>query len=792
MSETGRPTALGVARARFVEGLPRKAQELRASTALLVASPAEERPREELRRRLHALWASAQVFQIDALCDGLKDAIERLDRARDAKAALRQDDLDALAALAATLPLLGAQAAGQVAVPSAPPQPALLRTSTAPRLRPPQAAGRPTLIGLGAMPSAVVDLETVCTVAVVGSEASASAVRAAFGEDPRLEVHGLEAGESASALIERSGPDVVLTTDAVEAAALRDLAGRIGAVVRVLGAQVTGGLPPPSEGDGFTRALKLTLRELPPLEPRHIEARLADLERSLASDRARVSNRFDGLSIGALLDRVRTGRPDSTIHLRDAHDAIDAEMRGGELCDVVRTASDGWYSRGAAALVPLLGMRRGLVTVERASGTVRRTLADPESALRSGRERLAALERATRPGMIAGIATLDIDTDAAPSAKKERAVDTRVLDAVLRVGAVAPLLDGGTSPEGLSAALLALARAGALTGIRGPAGEDRVAEALETLQSEPPPSEPEIRTLTYVPPAPTHLDDADAGQRVSRGSSEVVEARDLRPSREPVEEDAETVHRPTPAPSLPAGAAAPATESLFEDMPGSDPPPEPRPVEPRPAEPTRKASTPEPVVELRRRPEPAEPRRAEARPTGSRKLKPGPDEASRPVPPPPPIFIYALVLAVLFLSGFVLWRLMRPTVPAPRPPATSAEHAADPTLPPEQPPAAPPAHEPETALAPEPTPPAPTAPGEPQGLGGTRPNADEPPAGMGWVLLERGTAGEVQIGGSPLRAGEPVAVSLGIQPVTLTNGDSVRVRFVRVTAESTRLISATP
>ncbi|MBN8615615.1 MAG: hypothetical protein J0L92_33780, partial [Deltaproteobacteria bacterium] len=102
MSETGRPTALGVARARFVEGLPRKATELRASTALLVASPAEERPREELRRRLHALWASAQVFQIEALCDGLKDAIERLDQARDQKLALKQDDLDALAALAAT------------------------------------------------------------------------------------------------------------------------------------------------------------------------------------------------------------------------------------------------------------------------------------------------------------------------------------------------------------------------------------------------------------------------------------------------------------------------------------------------------------------------------------------------------------------------------------------------------------------------------------------------------------------------------------------------------------------
>src|SRR5690606_23514645 len=80
---------------------------LRGSLALLTATPAEERPREELRRRLHALYASAQVFQIAPLSDALKDAIARLDRARDEKRPLTGEDLDALATLAATLPLLG-------------------------------------------------------------------------------------------------------------------------------------------------------------------------------------------------------------------------------------------------------------------------------------------------------------------------------------------------------------------------------------------------------------------------------------------------------------------------------------------------------------------------------------------------------------------------------------------------------------------------------------------------------------------------------------------------------------
>ncbi|MBX3247908.1 MAG: response regulator [Myxococcales bacterium] len=104
-------TALGVARARFVDGLPRKAQELKGAVALLVASPSAARPREELRRRLHALYASAQVFRIEPLSAALKEAIQRLDEVRaegkaEGKAELSQEDLDTLAHLAATLPAL--------------------------------------------------------------------------------------------------------------------------------------------------------------------------------------------------------------------------------------------------------------------------------------------------------------------------------------------------------------------------------------------------------------------------------------------------------------------------------------------------------------------------------------------------------------------------------------------------------------------------------------------------------------------------------------------------------------
>jgi DNA-binding response OmpR family regulator len=122
-------TALGVARARFVEGLDRKAQELKASVALLVGSPGAERPREEMRRRLHALYASAQVFRLEPLAAALKDAIQRLDAARERKRPLGEDDLEVLTALSRDLPTLAAQVD------------TVRRTSAPPASRPASVAG---------------------------------------------------------------------------------------------------------------------------------------------------------------------------------------------------------------------------------------------------------------------------------------------------------------------------------------------------------------------------------------------------------------------------------------------------------------------------------------------------------------------------------------------------------------------------------------------------------------------------------------------------------------------------
>jgi CheY-like chemotaxis protein len=148
----GEETALGSARGRFNESLPRKAIELRGAMALLAATPGAEGPREDMRRRLHTLYASALVFRNDALAGVVKEGIERLDAARDQKRPLDSTDLDHLSMLVRRLPDLR----GDAAAPGTPSQrPAAFTMSGSPSNRPPSRPPR-TLTGLApvGLPSA--------------------------------------------------------------------------------------------------------------------------------------------------------------------------------------------------------------------------------------------------------------------------------------------------------------------------------------------------------------------------------------------------------------------------------------------------------------------------------------------------------------------------------------------------------------------------------------------------------------------------------------------------------------
>ncbi|MBK7155689.1 MAG: hypothetical protein IPH72_28600 [Sandaracinaceae bacterium] len=123
-------TALGLARQRFVDSLPQKAGELRGALALLVGSPESPRPRDELRARLQALYASAQVFRMNVLAAALQEGATTLELARSEAREVSQAELDELTNLVATLPSLG-WGAQRAAVDG----PRAFHTPSQPRLR---------------------------------------------------------------------------------------------------------------------------------------------------------------------------------------------------------------------------------------------------------------------------------------------------------------------------------------------------------------------------------------------------------------------------------------------------------------------------------------------------------------------------------------------------------------------------------------------------------------------------------------------------------------------------------
>jgi CheY-like chemotaxis protein len=71
---------LGGARADFVAGLGRKLNDLRTALSALEADPRATGPRDELRRKLHALGASARLLHFDAMAASITDAEHVLEK----------------------------------------------------------------------------------------------------------------------------------------------------------------------------------------------------------------------------------------------------------------------------------------------------------------------------------------------------------------------------------------------------------------------------------------------------------------------------------------------------------------------------------------------------------------------------------------------------------------------------------------------------------------------------------------------------------------------------------------
>jgi len=204
MSDNAR-TALSQAQERFLEGLEARAAELRGSLSLVVASPGDERVHVELRRRLHALYASSQVAVEMALADRLRRALQIVDDAGGAGRPLSQSDLDEVAKIIGELP---SYAIPETSASKSDPPASLL---VAARLSiPPQPSEQPvevhqTSAGFLPAPAAI-------AVLVIDNEQVLQEVRAALPEDT-FEVAGSAEPDLAVRLMHSLAPDVVLIDD---------------------------------------------------------------------------------------------------------------------------------------------------------------------------------------------------------------------------------------------------------------------------------------------------------------------------------------------------------------------------------------------------------------------------------------------------------------------------------------------------------------------------------------------------------------------------------------------------
>ncbi|HKP58849.1 MAG TPA: response regulator [Polyangiales bacterium] len=97
-------SALFSARLRFVEGLPARAHELSSTAERLARDPHDPEAANVLRRRLHALLASAQVFEEPALSLAVQDLIARLDLAQQSQRPFTSEEIDAVIVVVASLP----------------------------------------------------------------------------------------------------------------------------------------------------------------------------------------------------------------------------------------------------------------------------------------------------------------------------------------------------------------------------------------------------------------------------------------------------------------------------------------------------------------------------------------------------------------------------------------------------------------------------------------------------------------------------------------------------------------
>jgi hypothetical protein len=245
----------------------------------------------------------------------------------------------------------------------------------------------------------------------------------------------------------------------------------------------------------------------------------ARLESELAGA-GEVRGNLEGTGVVSLLRSVRRTRPDARVTLRDAWNLFECELREGRLAQLTRTASDGSFVRGEAALPQLLGASAGRYAVTVAQGPLKQTFEGSlDEVLTRGALALGSQLDALSFPLLSRVARVVFDEDAYPSLLNQSPAVMR--DVVERLHAGEPPAKlaqrGDIAQATLEAILLDMGRRGAIRGVVGSAGEDLFAEARLVRGREAPVELASPRSV--VPPS----GEAETAEQSSDGKSARVD-----------------------------------------------------------------------------------------------------------------------------------------------------------------------------------------------------------------------------------------------------------------------------
>jgi DNA-binding response OmpR family regulator len=192
-AKDNQPGRLGGARADFVASLGRKVADARDVLGALEEDASAAHPRDELRRRLHALGTGARLLRFDSMARSLQEASAVLERAATA-GTLAEGDLGFLAQVLDDLPAL---AWGEV---------------------PPRDARDDNKDGDKAREGDVAQQHLPFAVLIVGGEALAEALSEDAGSGRSFECERTEDAQAAIDLARAYAPDVVVVDAELDSA----------------------------------------------------------------------------------------------------------------------------------------------------------------------------------------------------------------------------------------------------------------------------------------------------------------------------------------------------------------------------------------------------------------------------------------------------------------------------------------------------------------------------------------------------------------------------------------------